>query len=349
MLSSVAKKKELRARRTILRGVYQDNLRIIGKGSAGLSDRSFFSLKKVSLFIFTMFLALLGYGNYSDLSLSPGRQISPLGVATQQLSPLPSETSAGPSEYSVFFDGQAHLKQVFGLGVTTIMIDPGHGGTDSGTIGKLGTREKDITLDIAKRLKERLRKRGYRVVLTREEDTTLPLNKRVEHARSVRADIFISIHLNYLPAKPINIIETYYFGPSSDAKTLKLAEQENAGSHYGLSDFKDIIEKIGETVKFQESRDLAGSIQKHLFVNSMKQNGNIQDFGVKRAPFVVLLGVDVPAVLAEVSCLSNREEEVELGKESHRENIARYLEAGILQYLSKGEVRYEAKRLEEGR
>ncbi len=349
MFSSVPKRKELRTRRTILRGVYEDNLRIIGRGSAGFSDRSLFSLKKISLFVFTVLLALLGYGNYSDLSLSPAKQISPLDVATQQLSPLPSETSARPSEYTALFDGQAHLKQVFGLGVTTIMIDPGHGGTDSGTIGKLGTREKDVTLDIAKRLKERLKKYGYRAVLTRDEDITLPLNKRVELAHSGRADIFISIHLNYLPAKPINIIETYYFGPSSDAKTLKLAEQENAGSHYGLSDFKDIIEKIGETVKFQESRDLAGSIQKHLFVNSMKQNGNIQDFGVKRAPFVVLLGVDVPAVLAEVSCLSNREEEVELGKESHRENIARYLEAGILQYLNKGEVRYEAKRLEEGR
>ncbi|MEK7876657.1 MAG: N-acetylmuramoyl-L-alanine amidase, partial [Pseudomonadota bacterium] len=214
----------------------------------------------------------------------------------------------------------------------------------------LGTREKDITLDIAKRLKERLKRQGYsHVVLTREEDVTVPLNKRVELAHSSRADIFISIHLNYLPFKPINIIETYYFGPSSDAMTLKLAEQENAGSRYGLSDFKEIIEKIGETVKLQESRELAGSIQKHLFVNSMRQNGNVQDFGVKRAPFVVLLGVDVPAVLAEVSCLSNREEEVELGTASHRENIARYLEAGILHYLSKGEVRYEAKRLEEGR
>ncbi|MCL4475586.1 MAG: N-acetylmuramoyl-L-alanine amidase [Nitrospirae bacterium] len=350
MLSAFPKKKELRIRQTILRGVYEDNLRIIGKGSAVLSNRPSFSLKKISLFISTVLLALLGYGNYSDLSLSPDKQIAPLSIAAQQLSPLPAETSVHPSEYAAFFGGQAHLKRVFGLAVKTIMIDPGHGGADSGTVGKLGTREKDITLDIAKRLKERLKKQGYsNVLLTREEDITLPLNKRVELANSGRADLFISIHLNYLPSKPINIIETYYFGPSSDAKTLKLAEQENAGSHYGLSDFKEIIEKIGETVKLQESRELAGSIQQHLFVNSLKQNGNVQDFGVKRAPFVVLLGVNVPAVLAEVSCLSNREEEVELNTESHRENIARYLEAGILHYLSKGEVRYEAKRLEEGR
>jgi 4-amino-4-deoxy-L-arabinose transferase-like glycosyltransferase len=172
-------------------------------------------------------------------------------------------------------------------------------GTDSGTVGKLGTREKDITLDIAKRLKERLKRQGYsHVVLTREEDVTVALNKRVELAHSSRADIFISIHLNYLPFKPINIIETYYFGPTSDAKTLKLAEQENAGSDYGLSDFKEMIEKIGETVKFQESRELAGSIQKHLFANSRRQNRNVRDFGVKRAPFVVLLGVVLLSVIS---------------------------------------------------
>ncbi|MEK7281334.1 MAG: N-acetylmuramoyl-L-alanine amidase, partial [Chloroflexota bacterium] len=192
-------------------------MRIIGKGSAILSDRSFFSLKKISLFISTALLALLGYGNYSDLSLSPEKKITTLSVATQQLSPLPSETSVAPSEYTALVDGQVPLKRVFGLGVKTIMIDPGHGGADSGTVGKLGTREKDITLDIAKRLKERLKRQGYsHVVLTREEDVTVPLNKRVELAHSSRADIFISIHLNYLPFKPINIIETYYFGPSSD-------------------------------------------------------------------------------------------------------------------------------------
>ena len=349
MLSAFLKKRELRARRAILRAVYEDNLRIIGKGPAVLPNRSWSRLTKSSLFVSTALIALLGYGNYSDLSLSPGRQTVPAAIVAQGTSPLPADKPVHPSEYAAFFDGREPLKKVFGLGVKTIMIDPGHGGTDPGTVGKMGTREKDITLDLAKRLRERLQKQGYHVLLTREEDATLPLNKRVEMANSGKADLFISLHLNYLPAKPINIVETYYFGPPSDAKTLKLAEQENAGSRYALSDFKEVIEKIGETVKLQESRELAASIQKHLFLNSVKQNGNIHDFGVKRAPFVVLLGVSMPAVLAEVSCLSNREEEIELSTESHRENIARYLEAGILHYLNKGEVRYEAKRREEGR
>jgi N-acetylmuramoyl-L-alanine amidase len=113
---------------------------------------------------------------------------------------------------------------------------------------------------------------------------------------------------------------------------------------YVLSDFREMIGKIGETMKLQESREFAASIQKNLFVNSRKDNGNIYDFGIKRAPFVVLLGVDVPAVLAEVSCLSNSQEEKELSTEGHRENIAHYLEAGILDYLSKGDFTHETKR-----
>jgi len=111
-----------------------------------------------------------------------------------------------------------------------------------------------------------------------------------------------------------------------------------------MSDFKEIIEKIGTTMKLQESKEFAAAIQKNLFLNSRQHNGTIRDFGVKRAPFVVLLGVDVPAVLAEVSCLSNRQEEIELASEAHRENIARYLEAGILDYLDKGDITHEAKR-----
>jgi len=343
MLSILSEKRKQKTRRTIHRGVYEENLSIIGKGPAVMAKRPLLFLRKIPLFSLVVFIAVLGYGNYSDLSLFPGGKVP----AAQHFDPVPASGSADPAEYAAFIAGETPLKKVFGLGVRTIMIDPGHGGADPGSVGKLGTREKDITLDIAKRLRQRLVLHGYRVVLTREEDVTLPLNKRVEMANSDRADLFISIHLNYLPSKPVNIIETYYFGPPTDAKTLRLAEQENAGSHYGLSDFKKIVEKIAETVKLQESRELAASIQKYLYLNSLEQNGNVQDFGVKRAPFVVLLGVNAPAVLAEVSCLSNKEEEIELATERHRENIARYLEAGTLHYMNKGEVRYEAKRREE--
>ncbi len=351
MFSAIPKKRELKLRQTILRGVYEDNLRIIGKRRDVFQHRWSFFPGKTYVFFAILLLGVSGTLNYSDLSLlHKENHILAAGVAAQGSAPVPFEPSPDPSEYAEFADGRPSLSRVLGLEVKTIMIDPGHGGSDPGTIGKMGTREKDITLDIAKRLRQRLAKRGlYHVVLTREEDATLPLAKRVELADSEKADLFVSIHINYLPSKPINIIETYYFGPSTDAKTLKLAEQENASSHYKLSDMKAMIEKIGETIKLQESRSLAASIQKSLFTNSRKLNGDMQDFGVKRAPFVVLLGAHVPAVLAEVSCLSNREEELDLNTESHRENIARYLEAGILDYLNKGDVYHEAKRVEERR
>jgi N-acetylmuramoyl-L-alanine amidase len=180
--------------------------------------------------------------------------------------------------------------------------------------------------------------------MTRENDVTLPLNKRVALAQSYKADLFVSIHINYLPSRPTNIIETYFFGSPSDDTTLKLAERENADSQYRLSDFRKIIEKIGDTLKYQESKKLAASIQKSLFLNISKEDGNVQNKGIKTAPFLVLLGVDVPAVLTEVSCMSNSKEEIELNNETHRENIAHYLETGILDYLNKGEAIYEAKR-----
>jgi N-acetylmuramoyl-L-alanine amidase len=234
---------------------------------------------------------------------------------------------------------------MLGLKIRRIMIDPGHGGSDPGCVGKMGTMEKNVTLDIARRLRARILKDShYHVRMTREGDTSVPLHKRIAIAQQAKADLFISIHVNSLPDMPTNIIETYYFGPSNDERTLKLAEEENAGSEYGLSDFKEVVERLGQTMKVQESKELAASIQANLFLNSRKHTEDIKNYGVKRAPFVVLLGLDVPSVLVEVSCLSNPEEERELNSEAHREHIAAYLAAGVFNYLDKGALGYEAKR-----
>lgn len=350
MISILLRKREIKVREAIIRGVYEENLKIIGKYDGIISKERSFSLKKMFLTFCISIAAIFMHVNYLSPSLFfPENHVTANIITQRPITQLVDPDN--PLDYRTFISNQkVPLSRMFGLGVRTIMIDPGHGGADTGTMGKMGTKEKDITLDIAKRLRDRLKKYGhYNVLMTREQDMTIPLNKRVELAGLSRADLFISVHLNYLPSKPINIIETYYFGPSSDAKTLKLAEQENAGSQYGLSDFKEMIEKIGETLKLQESKEFAASIQKNLFLNIKKETGFAYDFGIKRAPFVVLLGVDVPAVLAEVSCLSNREEEMKLNTESHRENVAHYLEAGILDYLNKGETRNEAKRHTERR
>jgi N-acetylmuramoyl-L-alanine amidase len=361
-------KNEFKIRQNLLRGVYEENLFMLGRGDLVLSRRKFLPLKRILLSAVICILAVLMHGQYMGSSFTPAEQTVNMGTLPDPLpaagvsleltpdmnmlpDPLPaagvsSEGTVNTPELSAFVNSHnVFFSRMLGLKIKTIMIDAGHGGTASGTIGKMGTMEKDITLDIAKRLKTHLIKSGrYHVLMTREDDSTVPLEKRVTLTHEAKADLFISIHLNYLPRKPTNIIETYYFGPSTDEKTLKLAQQENAGSEYGLSDFKEVMERLGKTLKLQESKEFAESIQANLFLNSRKHTEDIQNHGVKRAPFVVLLGVDVPAVLAEVSCLSNHEEERELNSESHRENIARYLAAGLFDYLNKGALTHEAKR-----
>ena len=348
MFTFFDRKHDLRIRQDILRGVYKENLLILGKGRPLLSRRRPFPLKKILLSVAVCLFAVLMHGQDIGTSFSPSEMPANIGEYHPSLptTSIALEGRANTFELSDFMNGgNLPLSQMLGLKIRTIMIDAGHGGADSGTIGKMGTKEKNITLDLAKRLKTHLVKIGhFHVLMTREDDSVVPPPKRVALTKEAKADLFISIHLNYLPSKPINIIETYYFGPSKDEKTLRLAKQENAGSEYGLSDFKEIMEKLGKTMKLQESKELAKSIQVNLFQNSRKHSEDIQNYGVKRAPFVVLLGVDVPAVLVEVSCLSNSEEERDLSSESHRENIARYLAAGIFDYLNKGVVTYEAKK-----
>ena len=373
MISIFTRKKEVRIRQDILRSVYEENLSMLGRSRPALSRRRSFLRKGILLSavlsafaVFSAFAVLMPdkHAGSSFVPTEPTTSINALPASLlppsvsgewtldadkYPLLPATDNAAEGPvnaSEFSAIINSRnASLMHMLGLKIKTIMIDPGHGGSDSGTIGKAGTKEKDITLDIAKKLKAHLVKSGlHHVLMTREDDSSVPLLERVTLVREAKADLFISIHLNYLPKKNTNIIETYYFGPSDDQKTLKLAEQENAGSEYGLSDFKEVVEMLGKTMKLQESKELAESIQANLFLNRRKHNKDIQDHGVKRAPFVVLLGVDVPSVLTEVSCLSNPEEERELNLESHRENIASFLASGIFDYLNKGARTHEAKR-----
>ena len=341
------RKNTTKIRQNILRGVYEENLSLLGRGRPPLSRPRIFTPKRIFLCAVALLIVFFAYGQYVGTSSS--RVELPEDMSGVLLPILRADGSLGSGEKTSDFStlsntGNLPLRRMLGLRIRRIMIDAGHGGSDPGTIGKMGTMEKEITLDIAKRLKSHLAEGGrYDVSMTREDDSSVPLHERVTLARKAKADLFISIHVNHHPNSPINMVETYYFGPSNDERTLKLARQENAGSEYGLSDFKEIVEKLGTTMKFQESKELAQSIQTKLFLNSRKHSEDIRDYGVKRAPFVVLLGVEVPSVLVEVSCLSNSEEERELNSESHRENIATYLGAGIFHYLNKGAT-HEARR-----
>ena len=348
MIPNFTKKNELKARQGILRGVYKENLLLVGKGRHPLSRRRSFPPKRILLYSVACLFVFLIYGQYQGTLFSPGELTA--NMTTYSISPpgagLSSERIQNTSGFTPLVNSnRMPVGRMLGLKIKRIMIDPGHGGGDPGCIGKMGTTEKNITLDIARRLKARILKdTHYHVRMTREDDSSVPLHKRIAIAQQAKADLFISIHVNFLPDMPTNIIETYYFGPSNDERTLKLAEEENAGSEYGLSDFKEIVERLGQTMKLQESKEFAASIQANLFLNSRKHTEDIKNYGVKKAPFVVLLGLDVPSVLAEVSCLSNPEEEQELSSETHRERIAEYLAAGVFDYLNKGAPKYEAKR-----
>jgi N-acetylmuramoyl-L-alanine amidase len=272
---------------------------------------------------------------------SPFPPAGPDLAILDEMSPLPSVEPAKSSDFELLLrDDLPPLTAVFGLNVKTIVIDPGHGGADPGAIGSHGTMEKDIALDIALRLRDRLSRLGrYKIIMTRDRDTTLRLNQRVEFANEHQADLFVSIHVNAFPDVRVKTIETYYFGAPSDMATIELAKLENTGSQYGVAEFKTMIKKLSHTMKHQESAALATSIQHNLFHNIHKLDHRVRNFGVKTAPFVVLLGVDAPSVLAEISCISNADEEVKLNTPAYRAKIASFLEKGIHEYLRHRESR----------
>jgi N-acetylmuramoyl-L-alanine amidase len=228
------------------------------------------------------------------------------------------------------------MADLFNLKVGTIVIDPGHGGIDPGATGRQGLMEKDVTLDIARRLREKLVMTGnYRVLLTREEDRKVFLKERVAFAKDNKADLFISIHINSLPAESasVNYVETYHFGPHTDQRSLELAEKENHASDYAMGDFREVIARIGDTLKTEESRELSNAIHRSLYTGLKRRNHDLIDAGSKTGPFVVLLGVEVPSVLVEVSCISNKAEETRLSKPEYRDDVASFLKAGIVEYL----------------
>lgn len=241
-----------------------------------------------------------------------------------------------PDAYSTLASAGRPLAKLFGLGVRTIVIDPGHGGKDPGAIGHGGTFEKDIALAIGKQLRNRLeRQDNFTVYMTREKDEKVSLSERVAFAKDRQADLFISIHINSFPLDNVNFIETYYFGPNNDSKVMYLAEKENADSEFVYGEFKEMIQKIGDTMKYQESKQLATAIQHSLYTNLSKINTKASNHGIKPGPFVVLLGLDVPSILTEVTSLSDKLEEQRLNTTEYRDKIAKYLEKGIVSYLNK--------------
>ena len=224
---------------------------------------------------------------------------------------------------------------VLPLAVRKIALDAGHGGDSHGTTTPLGLLEKDVTLDIARRLRGLLEERhAFEVVMTRRDDSAVSLADRAAIANRMGADVFVSVHVNWIENRAARGVETYYLGPTDDPFLSRLAAAENRDSGYSMADMRHLLDRIYAGVRQDKSRQLAEMVQGALFRSLGRVNSKIEDRGVKSAPFIVLLSTQMPAILAEVSCLSNAEEARLLSRPLYRQYIAEALASGLRAYAA---------------
>jgi N-acetylmuramoyl-L-alanine amidase len=220
------------------------------------------------------------------------------------------------------------------LKIGRIAIDPGHGGQDLGTIGPGGLYEKDLVLSIARDLRELLiRRMGAEVILTRDDDYFLSLEERTAIANQFQADLFISIHANSSQTRSTAGVETYYLDFAKTDAAREIAARENATTARSMHELEDLIKKIAQADKSAESRELATLIQKNLYAGSKKIIPSTQNRGVRSAPFIVLIGANMPSILAEVAFISNPKVEKLLKKELNQAHLVKAIFTGIEDYM----------------
>ncbi|MBN1938567.1 MAG: N-acetylmuramoyl-L-alanine amidase [Candidatus Aminicenantes bacterium] len=245
--------------------------------------------------------------------------------------PPPKEKAPKPAQPA---RGGYSLARQLGLGVRTVVLDPGHGGTDPGCILADGPYEKDLTLDIALKLKEILEaETDLAVVLTRETDIAVPLENRTIVANQRKADLFISIHVNAFRLKTRQGIETFFLNFNPDPAVNELAARENATTTKTMGEMDAIIKKIVQNSRIIESREMAQKIQSNLVSYLSRHYSNVKDLGAKGGPFWTLLGSEMPAVLVEVAHLTNAEEAKRLRTEAFRRSVARGIFEGVKAYI----------------
>jgi N-acetylmuramoyl-L-alanine amidase len=232
-------------------------------------------------------------------------------------------------------DGDRSLIRALGLKIGKIVVDPGHGGHDTGTIGPNGLLEKDLVLDVSKRLAKLLESRlGAEVVFTRRDDTFIPLETRTSIANQEQADLFVSVHANSSHDPDARGVETYYLNFTSSPEALEVAARENAASDKSIHELQDLVKTIALKEKIEESREFASDVQQSLHTGLATKNSSMRDRGVKKAPFVVLIGANMPSILAEISFLSNPGDEKRLKSPDYRQRIAESLYRGISRYVN---------------
>jgi N-acetylmuramoyl-L-alanine amidase len=255
-------------------------------------------------------------------------------TSSQPITSAPSSEPALPAKRNS--SGDRSMIRVLGLKVGRIVLDPGHGGHDTGSVGPQGLREKDLVLDVAQRLGRLIETRmGSEVIFTRSDDTFIPLETRTAIANEAKADLFLSIHANSSPLRSAAGVETYYLNFTTSRSALDLASRENSGAQMSVSELQGLLEKIALKDKVEESREFASRVQTALYTLSAKTTDvRSKDRGVKRAPFVVLIGASMPSVLAEIGFVSNAHDEGVMRREEYRERTAEALYKGISNYAA---------------
>ena len=270
-------------------------------------------------------VALAGGGMGRSPGTAPGAAVHPDWAA--EPAPRESHDPGTPPDAAIL--SQQVPPGALALPVHRVIIDAGHGGTNLGTSSTSGLHEKDLTLDIAHRMRRLVVAQGLEAVLTRGSDETVSLQQRAALANDRRGDIFVSIHLNWLASPSAQGIETYHLGPSDGPELDAVAERENQHSGYSLADLRPLLEEIYTDARRDQSRRLARSVQQALVHSMRRAEPTLADRGVKMAPFVVLVATQMPAILAEVSCLSNLQEATRLGSPAYRQTIAEALASGV--------------------
>jgi N-acetylmuramoyl-L-alanine amidase len=284
---------------------------------------------------------------FDPIKANPPRPDPPLKSETPPAAPVEAPKVATPASAEILGPGAtedakpAHrtaagptsLTRALGLKLNRVVIDPGHGGHDQGTAGPHGLIEKELVLDVSLRLGKLIEEQlGAEVIYTRKDDTFVPLERRPQFANEKKADLFLSVHANSSPFPAISGVETYVLNFTDSRSALDVAMRENASSQMPMSELRDLIQKISAHDKAQESKELAAKMQAALYAFSAKSFPGEFNRGVKQAPFVVLIGTSMPAILTEIGFVTSAKEELLLKKPDYRQKLAEAIFHGVAKY-----------------
>ncbi|MGF7178962.1 N-acetylmuramoyl-L-alanine amidase [Tunturiibacter psychrotolerans] len=266
-------------------------------------------------------------GTASDVPVAVAPKRLKKGKAVKDADAVPARAAVPTA------DGETSMVRALGLKIGRIVIDAGHGGHDSGTLGVDGIEEKDVVLDVALRLGKLLHDRlGAEIIYTRSDDTFIPLETRTAIANKAQADLFLSIHANSSADASARGVETYYLNFTSSPDALETAARENAVSDQSIHQLSDLVKKITLKDKIEESREFAADVEQSLYGGLQRGNAGLKDRGVKKAPFVVLIGANMPSILAEISFVTNAKDARQLQQPDYRERVAESLYKGVAKY-----------------